>query len=232
MKKEYSIGLTVHNFESQDTILLLKYLTEADIKIDFIIYHQNYFKRILILIANTILKRNSIEKTGLLNKIKPVKTFNIKDINSDKCTEVFKMFKPSLVLCNTGIIKQKTIKNNPDTYLLNTHGSKLPEHRGVSNLHWALWDKKDIWVTIHRINNGIDEGDILYQELLIKNNENIKDKLPNLDHLIKRAVPKAIIKFLNGEQVFTKQDYVGDLTKRYYSMHPIILDILNKRINQ
>lgn len=232
MREKYSIGLTVHNLENTDTLLLFKSLVDASIKIDFIIYHQNYLKRRLLRLVNTILRKDSDEKKILLKKVKSIKTFNITDINSTKCDTVLKIYNPSLVLCNTGIIKQKTIKNNPRTYLLNVHGSKLPEYRGVSNIHWALWEKKDIWVTVHRINNGIDEGDVLHQELLIKNDKNLLENLSNLDFLIKSAIPKAILKFLNNENTFVKQEYIGDLTKRWYSMHPIILNILNKRLEQ
>jgi len=230
MKKEYSIGITVHNFEHQSTLTLLNSLLEDNIKIDFIIYHQSYFKRILLKIFNSMFKRNSIRKNELLKKIKNIKTFNIKDINSEKCSRVFEKYKPSLVLCNTGIIKQKTIKNHPNTYLLNVHGSRLPEYRGASNLHWALWDSKDIYVTVHRINNGIDEGDILYQELLIKNSgDNIDhDKLSNLDLLITSAVPRALKQFLTCKSTFIKQDNIGNPMMRYYSMHPILLKILEK----
>jgi folate-dependent phosphoribosylglycinamide formyltransferase PurN len=230
MKKKYSIGLTVHNLENPDILILFKCLIDASINIDFIIYHQNYFKRNLLRFINTILGKDSDEKKIMLKKVKNIKTFNIKDINSIKCDTVLKMYEPSLVLCNTGIIKQKTIKNNPNTYLLNVHGSKLPEYRGVSNIHWALWEKKDIWVTVHRINNGIDEGDILYQELLIKNDENLPEKLSNLNFLVKSAIPKAILNFLNNDNTFVEQEYIGDLTKRWYSMHPIILNIINKRL--
>jgi methionyl-tRNA formyltransferase len=230
MNNKYQIGITIHNFENEQTLLLLKTLISEQINIDFIVYHQNNFKRKILRILKRLFFRDSKEKLELLKKIKNITTYNIKDINSKAFNKVIINHEQSLIICNTGIIKQKLIKNNPNTILINVHESKLPEYRGVSNVSWALWDKKDIYVTIHRINNGIDEGDILYQELLIKYDENIKQSLSQLHFLTKLALCKAIKKFQNGEISFKQQIHIGDLSKRYYSMHPILQNILNKRI--
>lgn len=228
MKKKPHIGLTIHNFENEQTYSLLKELLNNNVKLDFIIYHQKYFKRKLLVLILTLLRKRSPEKRSVLKKIKNIKTYNIPDINSEKAQNIFNYYKSALIICNTGIIKKKTISQNPDIFFLNTHDSNLPKYRGVSNLDWALWDSEDIYVTVHRINNGIDEGDILYQENILKNPRN--STLKEIIHTIEKSTPqitcKAIIKYINGEISFTKQDHIGEPLMQYYSMHHVLKDVL------
>jgi folate-dependent phosphoribosylglycinamide formyltransferase PurN len=204
--RPFKNGLTVHNFEHPQTLAILNHFVQQEIKLDFIIFHQKPFKRKILNLKNFLLNRNSHLKNELFEKFKNVDIYNIPNINSKEAANVFKKYAPSLVLCNTGIITKKTINNHPDTFLLNVHGSQLPKYRGVSNLHWALWDKEDIYVSVHRINNGIDEGDIL----------------PFI-------ACKAIKKFNNNEIQFIKQDCLGEPMMQYYSMHPILQKIVNTR---
>jgi folate-dependent phosphoribosylglycinamide formyltransferase PurN len=225
------IGLTVHNFEHPQTLTILKHFVQQEIKLDFIIFHQNPYKRKIIEFKNFILKRNSNLKSELLEEIKNIDIHNISNINSKEAANVFKKYAPSLIFCNTGIITKKTINDHPDTFLLNVHGSQLPKYRGVSNLHWALWDKADIYVTVHRINNGIDEGDILYQEMALKNAGDLisSGKVDELINLLPLITCKAIKKFNNNEIQFISQDYLGEPMMQYYSMHPILQKIVNAR---
>lgn len=231
MKRLYKNGLTVHNFENPQTLAILKHFIEQDIKLDFIIFHQKPYKRKIIELKNFLLKRNSNLKKELREEIKHIDIYNIPNINSKEASNVFNKYAPSLIFCNTGIITKKTINIHPDTFLLNTHGSQLPKYRGVSNLHWALWDNADIYVTVHRINNGIDEGDILYQEMALKNTGDLisSGKVDELINLLPFITCKAIKKFNNNEIQFIHQDYLGEPMMQYYSMHPILQKIVNTR---
>lgn len=224
MKKIYKIGLTLHNLQDSSIILLLENLHFNNIKIDFIIYHQNYIKR-------KILNMIKYKKSCVQDILKNTKVYNIKNINSHKSKEVFKKFTPSLVICNSGIIKQSTIKENDKIYFLNIHASKLPEYRGVSNIEWALFDDKDIYATIHRINNGIDEGDILYQSIVYENKE-IKMNpsiLTSMDNKLAYIYAIAIKKFIDSKINFKEQKNIFKPIMRNYSIHPIIEDIVKKK---
>ena len=65
---------------------------------------------------------------------------------------------------------------------VNIHNSKLPKYRGMLPNFWQmLHGEKAVGTTIHRINSGIDDGDILLQtETPIEHNE-------SLDSLIRRT---------------------------------------------
>lgn len=48
--------------------------------------------------------------------------------------------------------------------VINTHPSYLPYNRGKHPYHWAIVDGTPFGVTIHRVDDGIDTGDILWQK--------------------------------------------------------------------
>ena len=47
--------------------------------------------------------------------------------------------------------------------VINTHPSYLPYNRGKYPYYWAIMDRTPFGVTIHRINDGIDTGEIFWQ---------------------------------------------------------------------
>jgi len=47
--------------------------------------------------------------------------------------------------------------------VINTHPSLLPYNRGKYPYYWSIMDGTPFGVTIHRINDGVDTGDILWQ---------------------------------------------------------------------
>jgi methionyl-tRNA formyltransferase len=59
---------------------------------------------------------------------------------------------------------------------VNIHTGLLPEGRGWHPLNWALiWGKDKTGITIHKIEDGMDAGDILHQvEIPISTNTNIR----------------------------------------------------------
>jgi len=65
---------------------------------------------------------------------------------------------------------------------INIHNSKLPKYRGMLPNFWQMFHgERTVGTTIHRINVGIDDGDILMQE------ETPIEAGENLDSLIRRT---------------------------------------------
>ena len=65
---------------------------------------------------------------------------------------------------------------------INIHHAKLPRYQGMMPNFWQMYhQEKNAGVTVHRMNEGIDQGDILLQkEVPVEADE-------SLDHLIKRT---------------------------------------------
>lgn len=88
--------------------------------------------------------------------------------------------------------------------LLNLHNSPLPKYRGVNPINWALKNQEEVHgVTIHRVEEGIDTGDIfgqvtfpidavhdevedVYNRCLSKGEELFKKVFTDLEHITPR----------------------------------------------
>tara|TARA_Y100000741_G_scaffold296713_1_gene237477 strand:+ start:352 stop:1254 length:903 start_codon:yes stop_codon:yes gene_type:complete len=63
-------------------------------------------------------------------------------------------------------IFKNTLINIPRLKTINCHAGKLPFYRGRNILNWVLInDEKEFGITVHYIDEGIDTGDIIIQEL-------------------------------------------------------------------
>ncbi len=86
------------------------------------------------------------------------------DINSRDVQEELNEEKPDVVLVHgTSIVKDHILECAP--LVLNLHWGLSPYYRGTHCTEWALvnWDPYNIGVTIHRLSNAIDGGDIVAQ---------------------------------------------------------------------
>ena len=64
-------------------------------------------------------------------------------------------------------IFQKDLLSIPPLGVINCHAGRLPFYRGRNVLNWVLVnDEKHFGVTVHYVDEGIDTGDIILQELL------------------------------------------------------------------
>ncbi len=168
--------------------------------------------------VNIFLAKANIIKVKGINDLSTIK--NINSLGS------------SVILCNSGILREYVLKNTNVTFL-NIHASKLPEYRGMNNVEWALFENKDIYVTIHKISRGIDEGDILYQEKIeINSNElkNIEDYRKYIYYKSYQAAGKAVRKLIDGEIIFVKQEKKYEPLLLYYTMHPLLRQRLQQKL--
>ena len=93
------------------------------------------------------------------------------------------------------IFKERLI-NLPKKGCINVHNSKLPKYRGMLPNFWQMFHgEKTIGTTVHRINVGVDDGDILIQK------ETSLIERETLDSVIcrtKKISAELIIEAING----------------------------------
>jgi len=71
-----------------------------------------------------------------------------------------------LVSMSFNQIFRSRLINHPPMGTINCHAGKLPFYRGRNILNWALInDEKEFGITVHYIDEGIDTGDIILQEI-------------------------------------------------------------------
>ncbi|MGA2716257.1 MAG: formyl transferase [Bryobacteraceae bacterium] len=83
--------------------------------------------------------------------------------NGPEAVEAIGGFKPEVLLhCGAGILEPQ-IFTLPQVACLNVHPGIAPLIRGVAPINWALWENRPEWIgaTVHRIDAGIDTGEVL-----------------------------------------------------------------------
>lgn len=89
------------------------------------------------------------------------------NINSTEVAEFIKTRSPDLIaVCGSNVIKPEIFTLAPKG-AINIHAGITPDYRSANPVEWALYNRdfKKIGVTIHFINEGIDTGDVLYQQV-------------------------------------------------------------------
>lgn len=247
------IGITTFDLENFDFQVQVNSILKNNIEPDFIILHYagivnspfKYFRFLIKTIKqyrfsslNFILNRNKTinkkgsiklslnqtEKNDVNEFLKKVLIIKAKGINDKSTINRIRKFDNSIIVCNSGILKEKVL-NLPNSVFLNIHASKLPQYRGMNNVEWALYENNNIYVTVHKISRGIDEGDILYQEEIDVANKNckfIEDYRKYSFFKSNEIIGKAIYKLINNEITFIKQDKPYEPLLQYYVMHPIL----------
>jgi folate-dependent phosphoribosylglycinamide formyltransferase PurN len=113
---------------------------------------------------NEIIREFELDDSPISNQ----KILFVDSVNSQLCRDNLIKLYPDLVLVNgTGIISEKTL-NCISTLFINSHVGITPEYRGVHGAYWALVnnDFENCGVTVHKVDKGIDTGDIIYQETI------------------------------------------------------------------
>ena len=120
-----------------------------------------------------------------------------------------KKLNPDLMItCAFGQILSKEILDIPKYGVINIHASLLPKYRGASPIHYALlYGEKRTGITIMKTEEGIDTGDILYQEELdVLDGETCGELFSRLSVLGAKAIIKALPSIIDGNVVSIKQD--------------------------
>nr|MBU1327807.1 methionyl-tRNA formyltransferase [Candidatus Omnitrophota bacterium] len=97
-----------------------------------------------------------------------IETFQPVRVNSKESIEFLKKFNADLfIVASFGQILSKLVLSLPKLYCLNIHASLLPKYRGAAPINWAIANgEKETGVTIMRMNEKMDEGDVVLKEIL------------------------------------------------------------------
>ncbi len=131
------------------------------------------------------------------------------DINSDQFINSVTKLEPDLIVVVNfqQILKEKIIAI-PKFGCINTHASLLPQYRGRAPLNWALiHGEKQVGVTVHFIETGIDTGNIIVQQPIdVDNNEYIDSVLDKVAKVYPTIVNTAIDKIKDDKTKGVKQN--------------------------
>lgn len=152
--------------------------------------------------------------------------FNFNVVQPDKLKgnedflEILKKINPDvIVVVAYGKILPREILEIPKYGCINVHASLLPEYRGAAPIQRALIDGKDYTgVTIMKMDEGLDTGDILLQEKIkIDQNDDVitlSKKLSDLGAKLLIEALKNISNIVPVKQDSTKATYAPQIEKK------------------
>lgn len=132
--------------------------------------------------------------------------------------EIEKMKPDLIVVAAFGQIIPKEILDYPKYGCINVHASLLPAYRGAAPIQHAILDgQKETGVTIMRMNEGLDTGDIIAKEVYeIKSDETGGSLFDHLAVLGAELLIRTIPSIVDGSAVYTPQP--AESTTPYASM--------------
>ena len=96
------------------------------------------------------------------------------------------------------LLSQNFVNSLPSKFIVNVHASLLPKYKGINAIKQAIEDCAEYTgVTIHYVDEGMDSGSIIKQEIM-KINENdtvetLKDRLQIIEHRLYSDTIKSIL---------------------------------------
>lgn len=125
--------------------------------------------------------------------IPEIATTKVSSVNSEEVINLLKRMNPDAVVVNgTRIISKKVLASVKSPFI-NTHMGITPKYRGVHGGYWALakGDLENCGVTVHLVDQGIDTGSVLYQDIIQPNKSDNFNTYPI--HQISKAIPLMIL---------------------------------------
>jgi len=123
----------------------------------------------LLRLEVTARKQELLKSHALDDKMPMVeRVLVVETINDSVVVEHLRQVSPKLVLVNGTRIIRAPVLNATSSPFINTHVGITPDYRGVHGGYWALWNKEpeNFGVTLHLVDEGVDTGNILAQEIV------------------------------------------------------------------
>lgn len=138
-------------------------------------------------------------------------------LNSKKTIDILNSCQPDLGLSLGNSYISPKVFSIPRFGMLNVHGEVLPDFQNAQSVIWQIFEgRSETGYTIHKIDKGIDTGDILLQE---KFPIVFKESLPetvryNCGRILQRSA-EGLVTLLNNYTQYAQQGYKQGKGKSY-----------------
>jgi len=142
-----------------------------------------------------------------------IPVYQPQSIKNSDAADVIKELNPDLIVVVAyGKILPKAVLDIPKLGCINVHASLLPKYRGAAPIQWAVLNgDKETGITVQRMNEGVDTGDImLVHKTEIGRNETSAELFDRLAVLGADVLVQAIEQIKNHTAKYTPQPE-GDL---------------------
>ncbi len=160
----------------------------------------SFFKKVLKTLSynfSKILDKLNLYKSNSLENFvvdQNINLFKLKNPNSKDFISYLKKEKVDLIINQSMTILKKDILSIPKIGIINRHNALVPKNRGRLSPFWVKYkNEKETGVTIHFLNEKIDEGDIIVQKkFTLKSSYNFNSIVEKNYELAQIAMQEAI----------------------------------------
>lgn len=171
------------------------------------------------------------EDNNLVNKEIPVTAIlNVATVNSKKTISLIKEIQPELILISGTRIISKKVLSCTNAKFINIHVGITPKYRGVHGGYWALAksDSANCGVTIHQVDEGIDTGQVIAQNLIEITKQDNFTTYPYLQISEGIKLLKRVLEIYNFERKLPIKKIEVSTSNLYY--HPTFTDYIYRRL--
>jgi methionyl-tRNA formyltransferase len=154
----------------------------------------------------------------------------VDNFNGMKCEKILQKIQPDLIVLGNSRIIRKNILNIPKIGIINAHPGLLPRYRGLHTLQWAIYYGDNIGATVHFINEGVDTGGIIKQDVVnIEANDTIASLNDKVRVLCAKLMAETVLKFVDGEYIQVIPQSIEN-GQQYYKMQKKLLGETEKKL--
>lgn len=124
-----------------------------------------------------------------------IRVFKPANVNGPKFLEIVSQLNPDLnISVSYDQILRKPILASSKMGFINVHAGKLPYYRGRNVINWAIINgEKEIGITVHFVDEGIDTGDIIVQRTIpVSWTDTYAEVLDKTVEIIPHAIKEAL----------------------------------------
>jgi methionyl-tRNA formyltransferase len=160
-------------------------------------------------------ENGSVPRTYTLKQLAElygVQVIERSDINTGDFRQCIKEYNPDLFISVASpIIFKKELIALPKLSCINIHNAPLPKYRGMLPNFWQLYHgEQKAGITIHRIAEGIDTGDIVAQHFVsIELEETLHDLIVKTKKMGARFMVDVIEDYRQGKVTYRKMEGEG-----------------------
>ena len=122
------------------------------------------FKRLSVFISYAFRKSKFYTFEGMCRH-HGLQIHHFQNPNERQVVEWVKDSDTDIILIFVGNILKREILESPKVCTLNKHSSLLPAYKGLFPVFWSMMNNDKIGVSIHKVNENIDEGEVVLQKV-------------------------------------------------------------------
>jgi methionyl-tRNA formyltransferase len=155
-------------------------------------------------------------------EIKGIDVIEVESLDSPIIHAWIEKRRPDIIIHQSQNIVRPAILNAARIGVLNRHNALLPKNRGRLTPFWVLYrGEKETGVSIHWVNESIDDGDIVYQERILVDAKETFESLVRKNYAVApKVMLEALRRIERGDFVMRRNDR-GDAT---YNSVPTLAD--------